>query len=98
MASDTITLQMIIKGVLFAGILIIGVALINIEWTESLLGLIIVPLPFFIMACLKENSIGGGDIKLIGACGFFLGVKSTVLGCIISLAIAIIFVFISEHA
>lgn len=71
-------------------ILIILVGLINIDIFQSLMGLIIVPLPFFIMACLKENSIGGGDIKLMGASGFFLGVTGGLLASIIGLLIAVI--------
>ena len=53
-------------------ILIMIVALIEIELIDSLFGLVVVPLPYFIMALLKENSIGGGDIKLMGACGCLL--------------------------
>lgn len=71
-------------------VLIISTGLIKIELLQSILGLIIVPLPFFIMACLKENSIGGGDIKLVGACGFFLGVTGGLVGSVIGLMIAVV--------
>jgi leader peptidase (prepilin peptidase)/N-methyltransferase len=71
-------------------VLIIIVGLINIDLVESLIWLVIVPLPFFIMACLKENSIGGGDIKLVGACGFFLGVTGGFVGSIIGLLMALV--------
>src|SRR5665647_401905 len=71
-------------------ILIILVALIKIDLIESLIGLVVVPLPFFIMACLKENSIGGGDIKLVGACGFFFGLNGGLFGSVIGLLIAVI--------
>jgi len=101
---------MIIKGCLFAGILMIAgyidiktktipdwihvliilVGLIEINLMKSMIGFIIVPLPFFIMACLKENSIGGGDIKLMAACGFFLGVRGGVIGSIIGLLMAVV--------
>jgi leader peptidase (prepilin peptidase)/N-methyltransferase len=101
---------MIIKGYLFALILIVAgyidiktktipdyihvliiiVGLINIDLVESLIGLIIVPLPFFIMAWLKENSIGGGDIKLVGACGFFLGVTGGLVASVIGLMMAVV--------
>jgi leader peptidase (prepilin peptidase)/N-methyltransferase len=100
---------MIIKGCLFAGILMIAgyidiktktipdwihvliilAGLIEIDLMESMIGFIIVPLPFFIMACLKENSIGGGDIKLMATCGFFLGVTGGLTGSIIGLLIAV---------
>lgn len=71
-------------------ILIIIVGLINLDIMQSLIGLIIVPLPFFIMACLKEDSIGGGDIKLMGACGFFLGVTDGIVASIVGLLIAVV--------
>jgi len=71
-------------------VLIIIVGLINIDLVDSIIGLIIVPLPFFITACLKENSIGGGDIKLMGACGFFLGLTSGLVGSVIGLALAVV--------
>lgn len=103
-------LLMIIKGFLFAEILIVAsyidiktrtvpdwihvlimlVGLIKMDIVQSILGFFIVPLPFFIMACLKENSIGGGDIKLMAACGFFLGVKGGVIGSIIGLLMAVV--------
>ncbi|WFD12311.1 prepilin peptidase [Tepidibacter hydrothermalis] len=71
-------------------ILIILAGFIKVNLMESMIGLIIVPLPFFIMACLKENSIGGGDIKLMAACGVFLGVKGGVMGSVIGLVIAVV--------
>jgi leader peptidase (prepilin peptidase)/N-methyltransferase len=63
---------------------------IGIELSSSLLGLILVPLPYFIMAIIKENSMGGGDIKLMGACGFYLGLSAGTLGSIIGLFLAVI--------
>src|SRR5690554_4527029 len=54
-------------------ILIIG--LIKIDILASILGLLLVPIPFLIPALFNENSIGGGDIKLMAASGFFLGLK-----------------------
>lgn len=71
-------------------LLIMLVALIKIDLIVSLIGLVVVPLPFFIMAYLKENSFGGGDIKLIGACGFLLGLRVGVVGSMLSLLIAIV--------
>ncbi|MGV8149599.1 MAG: prepilin peptidase [Alkaliphilus sp.] len=71
-------------------VLIILVGLININLVQSIIGFVVVPLPFFIMACIKENSIGGGDIKLMGACGFFLGVTGGIVGSVVGLLIAVI--------
>lgn len=74
-------------------VLIILVGLINIKWVyifQSIIGLFVVPLPFLIVSILKENSIGGGDIKLMGAGGFFLGMYGGFLASIIGLLIAVI--------
>lgn len=71
-------------------ILIVVVAFIRLDWMDSMLGLLFVPLPYFIIALFKENSIGGGDIKLMGACGFYLGVRSGYAASIVGLFIAVI--------
>lgn len=41
-------------------------------------GLIFAALPFFIMTLLKFGSVGGGDIKLLGSIGLFLGIDGAV--------------------
>ncbi|MGX8797625.1 prepilin peptidase [Fusibacter sp. JL298sf-3] len=71
-------------------ILIVVVAFIRVDWMDSMLGLFFVPLPYFIMALFKDNSIGGGDIKLMGACGFYLGVRAGYAASIVGLFIAVI--------
>jgi len=70
--------------------LIILIGLIDMEPISAVLGLILVPLPYFIMALLKENSIGGGDIKIMGACGFYLGLQAGYVASILGLMLAII--------
>lgn len=70
-------------------VLIMLVALIDIDWVDSLIGFALVPLPFFIMACVKEGSIGGGDVKLVGACGFYFGFIDGIQGITLSLIIVI---------
>jgi len=74
-------------------VLIILFGLINTEPISAVLGLVLVPLPYFIMALLKENSIGGGDIKLMGACGFCLGLEAGYMASILGLMLAIIIHF-----
>jgi len=74
-------------------VLIILIGLIEMEPMSSALGLIFVPLPFFIMALLKENSIGGGDIKLMGACGFYLGLQAGYVASVLGLMLAILIHF-----
>lgn len=71
-------------------ILIVVVAFIRLDWLDSMLGLFFVPLPYFIMALLKGNCIGGGDIKLMGACGFYLGLRAGYAASIVGLFIAVI--------
>jgi leader peptidase (prepilin peptidase)/N-methyltransferase len=71
-------------------VLIILIGLIDMEPILAVLGLMLVPLPYFIMALLKENSIGGGDIKLMGACGFYLGLQVGYVASILGLLFAII--------
>jgi len=100
---------MIIKGLLFAEILIftgyvdiktktipdivhiliIVVSLINIQLYQSIVGLIIVPMPFLIPSLLKCNSIGGGDIKLMTVIGLLLGVKNGLIAGVIGLTFAV---------
>lgn len=70
-------------------VLIILIGLIDMEPILAVSGLMLVPLPYFIMALLKENSIGGGDIKLMGACGFFLGLQTGYVASILGLLFAI---------
>lgn len=72
-------------------VLIILVGLININPLNSIAGLVFVPIPFLITALLKGGGIGGGDVKLMCANGFFLGVKDGFIGSFLGLVIAIIF-------
>lgn len=70
-------------------ILIIIVALINLNSLNSIIGLLFVPMTFFITALIKGGGIGGGDVKFMGANGFFLGVKGGLVGSFLGLIIAI---------
>ncbi len=71
-------------------LLIFLIALIKVDLAPSILGFIFVPLPFLIPALMKENSIGGGDIKFMAVSGFLLGFKRGVLASIIGLILAVI--------
>ncbi|PWL55826.1 MAG: prepilin peptidase [Clostridium cadaveris] len=70
-------------------IVIIIVALINLNSLNSIIGLLLVPIPFFTTALIKNGGIGGGDVKFMGANGFFLGVKGGLVGSFLGLIIAI---------
>lgn len=69
-------------------------SLIKIDLMVATLGFVIVPLPFFITALLKGDGIGGGDIKLMAASGFFLGLKGGFIASIIGLTLAVVVNFI----
>ena len=56
-------------------VLILLAAIPGIRLLSSLLGFFLVPLPFLAAALKKPDSIGGGDIKLMAASGFFLGME-----------------------
>lgn len=70
-------------------VMIILLGFIQVNWLDSILGMLLVPLSFFAVALLKEGSMGGGDIKLVGACSFFLGFSSGMVGSLIGLIVAI---------
>jgi len=72
-------------------VVIIVIGFININLSKSLFGLVISPLPFLIVELIHNGSIGGGDIKLIGATGFVMGYVKTSLACLIAMALAILF-------
>jgi leader peptidase (prepilin peptidase)/N-methyltransferase len=69
-------------------ILLLG--LIQVSWLDSILGMLLVPLPFLAVALLKVGSMGGGDIKLVGACSFFLGFSNGLVGSSVGLAFGIL--------
>ena len=77
-------------------LIIICSFLFDFNFIQSVLGFFILPIPFVIPIFYDEKSIGGGDIKLVGAIGFFLGItKGTIaiiIGLILSLIVAI-FIF-----
>ena len=71
-------------------VLIILTAFINLDLLQSILGFLIVPVPFLIPALAKSNGVGGGDVKLMAACGFLLGIKGGFTAGIIGLLLAVI--------
>ena len=71
-------------------VMILLLGLIQVSWLDSILGMLFVPLPFLAVALLKEGSMGGGDIKLVGACSFFLGFSNGLVGSSVGLAFGIL--------
>lgn len=70
-------------------LLVAMVGVIYIYLPSAFLGFLIVPLPFLI-AALKTDKIGGGDVKLMMASGFALGVTSGIWMMIWGLAAALL--------
>lgn len=70
-------------------LLIAMAGLIGFQPLPALLGFALVPLPFLI-AALKTEKIGGGDVKLMAASGFVLGVTSGIWMMIWGLAAALL--------
>lgn len=74
-------------------LIMISSLLADFKLVQSLLGLLILPIPFIIPIFYDENSMGGGDIKLVAAIGFFLGIiKGTtaiIIGLFLSLIVAV---------
>jgi leader peptidase (prepilin peptidase)/N-methyltransferase len=79
---DTISLLLMITG------------LLAIDPWNAFSGLVMTGLPYFLTAILihRDNcfSIGGGDIKLMAACGFVLGAHLGAMQSVISLVLAVI--------
>lgn len=48
-------------------------------------GVFIISIPMYLLNVWVPNSFGGGDIKLIAVCGFFLGWKGAVLAAFIGI-------------
>ena len=70
-------------------LMIATAGLIHFQPLPALFGFLMVPLPFLI-AALKTEKIGGGDVKLMAASGFALGVTGGIWMMIWGLAIALL--------
>jgi leader peptidase (prepilin peptidase)/N-methyltransferase len=57
----------------------------------SFWGAVTAALPFFIASVFSDNRMGGGDIKLMFACGAVLGVCGGLLQSILGLSLAALF-------
>ncbi len=75
-------------------LLLLVVGLIRVKSSDAVFGLILTGLPYFIAeVCIRQPdgfAIGGGDIKLMAACGFVLGVWGGIMQSILSLTLALI--------
>jgi leader peptidase (prepilin peptidase)/N-methyltransferase len=75
-------------------LLILFVGLICIKPIDAFLGFILTGFPYLLAAvCVKRTdgfTIGGGDIKLMAACGSVLGVWGGILQSALSLTLALL--------
>lgn len=70
-------------------IIMISSLLYDFSLFQSLIGFFVLPIPFIMAVLFDENSIGGGDIKLVAAIGFFLGLMKGTIALIVGQFIAI---------
>lgn len=65
-------------------ILILGIIAIWVfpvtDIKSRIIGLFIISVPMYILTWIIPGAFGGGDVKLVAACGWFLGVKAVVTG------------------
>lgn len=74
-------------------ILLLLCGLIGFRPAASAVGLFLVGGPFLLAAVLIKRdgfTIGGGDVKLMGACGFVLGVWPGLIQTVLSLSLAVL--------
>lgn len=70
--------------------IIIGIGCLEILCGQELMiawrgiGFIIVSLPMFLANFIRQDSFGGGDIKMCGATGFLLGASQVIAGTLLA--------------
>lgn len=72
-------------------IALIGSGLLQFQLVPALIGLVSTSLPYLLAAVTTNGKIGGGDIKLMAACGFVLGPVGGLLQSIIGLTFVLLF-------
>ena len=77
-----------IPNLLLIPILLGGMILLNP--VPSIVGFFFVALPLLIVSMITNGAIGGGDVKLMAACGFFLGASGVFCATFLGLTIFLI--------
>ncbi len=67
---------------------IISIPFTDISWLSRIGGIFIISVPLCLINCIVPDSFGGGDIKLLGACGMMLGTPSMIVAGFIGILIA----------
>ncbi len=60
----------------------------SISLESRMLGVIAMSLPMFIANLIRQDSFGGGDIKMCGSTGFLLGMPQVMIGSMMALLLA----------
>ena len=81
--SDKMVLNMLIIAIIYKLITYFYLRL-PVDWTSSLIGLLIGGGFLLLVALVSRGGMGGGDIKLMGVLGFWLGWKLTIVAMLIS--------------
>jgi leader peptidase (prepilin peptidase)/N-methyltransferase len=63
---------------------------LQLHLASALFGLFLTGAPYLIAAMITNGKIGGGDIKLMAACGFVLGAGGGLLQSIIGLTLVLL--------
>jgi leader peptidase (prepilin peptidase)/N-methyltransferase len=74
---DTITLPGVVAG------FVLNLATARLDWTESLLGIVVGGGVFFVIILISPSGMGGGDMKLGAMMGAFLGWKLGLLAVLL---------------
>lgn len=77
----------------FIPAMLLACGLIDFRPAPSVAGLLLLGTAFLLAAALPRRdgfSIGGGDVKLMGACGFVLGVWPGLIQAILSLSLVVL--------
>ncbi|NMA79998.1 MAG: prepilin peptidase [Clostridiales bacterium] len=84
---------MLIPNRLVAAIFVLGISSIwvfpEVSIFSRLIGSVIISVPFLLIA-IFTGGMGGGDVKLMFAAGFLLGIKSIVIAALFGIVIAAI--------
>lgn len=81
--SDKIVLSILIIAIIYKLITYFCLKL-PVDWTSSFIGLLIGGGFLLLVALVSGGGMGGGDIKLMGALGFWLGWQLTIVTMLIS--------------
>ncbi|MBW4079977.1 prepilin peptidase [Paenibacillus sp. S150] len=74
----------------FLSVAITAVGFIHFSLLFSLSGMLLTGVPYLVAAVISKGKLGGGDIKLMAACGFVLGPVGGTIQSIIGLTFVLL--------